>query len=64
MSKVTPSPCAHNHLLPCPCGATINSIVPPTVELVDTRDIAKARLKTIRDESPPTLMATKFPGLH
>ncbi len=34
------------------------------VELVDTRDIAKALRKTIRDESPPTLIATKFPGLH
>ena len=43
---------------------TINSIVPPTVELVETREIAKALRKTIRDESPPTLMATKFPGLH
>jgi hypothetical protein len=39
-------------------------MVPPTVELVETREIAKALLKTIRDESPPTLIATKFPGLH
>jgi hypothetical protein len=31
---------------------------------VETREIAKARLKTIRDESPPTLIATKFPGLQ
>jgi hypothetical protein len=40
------------------------SIVPPNVALIATREIAKARRKIMLDESPPTLMATKFPGLQ
>jgi hypothetical protein len=31
---------------------------------METREIAKARRKTMLDEDPPTLIATKFPGLH
>ncbi|CAB4737105.1 unannotated protein [freshwater metagenome] len=42
----------------------MSSIVPPKVELVATLDIAKALRKIMRDVSPPTLMATKLPGLH
>jgi hypothetical protein len=34
------------------------------VELTDTREIAKARRRIMLDESPPTFIATKFPGLH
>jgi hypothetical protein len=34
------------------------------VELIETREIANARRKIMLDESPPTFIATKFPGLH
>ena len=62
ISTSAPSGCAHSHLEPVPCGATINSIVPPKLTLSATLEIAKALRKIIRDESPPTLIATKFPG--
>jgi hypothetical protein len=39
-------------------------MVPPNVELVETREIANARRNTMLDELPPTLIATKLPGLH
>ena len=42
----------------------MSSIVPPKVALTDTREIAKARRRIMLEESPPTLIATKFPGLQ
>ena len=42
----------------------MSSIVPPKEEFTDTREIAKALRKIMLEVSPPTLIATKFPGLQ
>ena len=42
----------------------MSSIVPPKEVLCATRETANARRRIIFEESPPTLIATKFPGLH
>ena len=42
----------------------MSSIVPPNVEFTETREIAKALRKIMLEVSPPTLIATKLPGLH